>query len=116
MATNNSKSRTSELSWSDSEVRDLELLVAIDQSIKFSHSSHVKFLDSEEFSFDDQLTLSGQFNPISSATLGADLQTNLELNTSNLTLSVNGDINVNGADSNKCPFLWKPQACLLAQT
>ena len=92
--------KIAELSWSDSEIRDLELLVAIDQSIKFSHSSHVKFLDSEEFSFDDQLTLSGELNPISSATLGADLQTNLELNTSNLTLSVNGDINVNGADSN----------------
>ena len=87
-----------EILWSKSSVRQMNVVLMLDQSIAFTQRSGVAWLDSEGLSFEDEISLAGQWKPISMSSIGADLRGHTEFKTSALTLNVNGDLNVNGVE------------------
>lgn len=89
-----------EIELNESLVSDLTLDLTLDQMIRFSQTARVKWLESPEFIFDDELSVSGQFEPVNAMTMGADLRGNTNLKTSVLNVSIDGAINVNGLSDN----------------
>lgn len=55
---------------------------------------------SENLYFDDSLILKGYAKPLGMKTLGKDLHSSIELQSSKATLKLTGDININGIDEN----------------
>jgi len=90
-----------EVLWSKSSVRNIDLTAKLDQSMTFSYKSDVAWLESDEFSFEDNVQLAGQWQPILPAVIGADLRGESTLSTSSLNLKLGGDVNVNGVTGNK---------------
>ena len=87
-----------EILWSKSSVRQMNVVLMLGQSIAFTQRSAVAWLDSEGLSFDDEISLTGQWKPTAMLSTGADLRGHTEIKTSALTVSVNGDLNVNGVE------------------
>ena len=89
--------------WSKSSVRDVDVTIKLDkaQAVTFSFESNVAWLESDEMSFEDKVTLDGQWQPISSPSVGPDLRGESTLVTSVLNLKLSGDVNVNGTNGNK---------------
>ena len=89
--------------WSKSSVRDVDVTIKLDQAqaVAFSFESNVAWLESDEISFEDKVTLDGQWQPISSPSVGPDLRGESTLVTSVLNLKLSGDVNVNGTNGNK---------------
>ena len=87
--------------WSKSSIKNVDLTFKLDESMAFSFQSDVTWKDSSEFSFEDTIQLAGQWQSISSTSVGADLRGESTLTTSTLNLKFNGDLNVNGTNGNK---------------
>lgn len=90
-----------EVSWSKSSVRNIDLTTKIDQLMSFSFKSDIAWLESDEISFEDAVQFTGEWQPISSESVGADLRGESTLTTSALNLKFGGDVNVNGTSGNK---------------
>jgi len=89
-----------EIVWSKSSLREVNLVLSIDESISFTQKANVSWLESEQLSFEDTITLSGQWQPISSSSLGPDLRGQTQLSITDLDLGIEGEININGSEGN----------------
>jgi len=73
----------------------------LDERVGFDAELGVNWLDASEFQFQDSVVLSGQFSSLSKITTGADLDAQLSIETSALTLMARGKVNANGIAGNE---------------
>lgn len=105
-----------EIILADSKVSNLALAIKLDKEIEFSQTSEIVWLESESFSFDDKLSMTGKWQPISDETLGADLQGQLSLATSTLNLNIDGKVNINGINDNDLNIALESKALPVRST
>ena len=92
--------KVAEVLWSKSTVEDIDLQLNVDQAIEFTNQSTINWLESDDFTFKDRVSLAGNWKPISESSLGADLIGATELSTAGMVIKIAGDVNVNGSAGN----------------
>lgn len=89
-----------EILWSKSSARNVDFSVTLDQSMMFSFESGIAWLESDQISFEENVRLTGHWQPISQASVGADLRGESTVSMPTFNMKVSGDININGTTGN----------------
>ena len=89
-----------EILWSKSAARNVDFSIKLDQSMIFSFESAIAWLESNQINFEENVRLTGDWQPISQASVGADLRGESTVSMPTFNMKFSGDVNVNGTTGN----------------